>query len=174
MSTRNTQKRPTYHKAHPERGRKTAEIKEKKDRIDDAVAATKAAVEEGIIAGGGVGYIRALPALDKLNPTNTDQLVGVSIIKKALTAPLVSIANNAGFEGIAVVGDVKKQENEEFGFNALDGTYLNMLESSIINPAKVERVALQKAASISGLLLTTEAIVAMVRTREVNEIASTK
>lgn len=147
-------------------GSTAIEVKEKKDRIDDAVSATKAAVEEGVVSGGGVSYIRCLPSLEELKPSNTDQLVGINIIKKAIQAPLISIANNAGFDGVVICGEVKKQSNELEGFNALDGTYVNMVESGIINPVKVDRVALQNAASIAGLLLTTEVMVGMIRKRE--------
>lgn len=151
-------------------GATAIEVKEKKDRIDDAVAATKAAVEEGIVPGGGVSYVRAIDTLASINCANSDIRVGVDIIKKAIQAPLVSIANNAGFDGVVIVGDVKRQENKDFGFNALDGTYVDMLKSGIINPAKVDRVALQNAASIASLLLTTEVIVGMVRKREIDDL----
>ncbi len=155
-------------------GATAPEVKEKKDRIDDAVAATRAAVEEGIVSGGGVSFVRAHTVLDKQiavqDVENTDQFVGVSIVKKALLSPLVAIANNAGFDGVVIAGEVKKLEDANLGFNAVTGEYVNMLEKGIINPAKVDRVALQNAASIASLLLTTEVIVAMVRRKELDKL----
>lgn len=134
-----------------------AELKEKKARVEDAVHATKAAVEEGVVAGGGVPYIRAIPALDELTGTD-DFLTGVKIVKKALEEPLKQIANNAGVEGSVVVEHVKKEKNN-FGFNARTEKYEDLFKAGILDPAKVVRIALQNAASAAGILLTTEAMI---------------
>ncbi len=145
------------------------EMKEKKARIEDALHATKAAVEEGIVAGGGTAYIRAIEELEKLEKEiEGDKKIGVKIVKKALEEPLKQIAYNAGYEGTLVVEEVKKRgkENINIGFDALTGEYVDMLSVGIIDPTKVERVALQNAASISGLLLTTEAIVVEKKEKE--------
>ncbi|MBI3600066.1 MAG: chaperonin GroEL [Nitrospinae bacterium] len=133
------------------------EMKEKKARVEDALHATRAAVEEGIVPGGGVAFIRAIPALDKLKLAG-DQQIGVNIIKRAMEEPLRQIANNAGAEGSIVVQKVKAEKNN-VGFDANDGEYVDMLSAGIIDPAKVTRSALQNAASISSLMLTTEAVV---------------
>jgi chaperonin GroEL len=130
-------------------------MKEKKDRVDDALHATRAAVEEGIVAGGGVAYIRAIAALDKVEVVNEDEKIGVEIVKKALEAPMRTIVENAGIEGSIVVQKVKEGK-ADFGFNARTETYENLLAAGVIDPVKVTRVALENAASISGLLLTTE------------------
>ena len=130
-------------------------MKEKKDRVDDALHATRAAVEEGIVAGGGVAYIRAIAALDKLEVANEDEKIGVEIIKKSLEAPIRTIVENAGIEGSIVVQKVKEGK-ADFGFNARTEVYENLLAAGVIDPLKVTRVALENAASISGLLLTTE------------------
>jgi chaperonin GroEL len=152
-------------------GATNVEVKEKKDRIDDAVSATRAALEEGVVPGGGVSYVKLLKYLENIVTDNTDQLVGINIIKKAIQSPIISIANNAGHDGVIVVGEVKKQDQDvNYGFNALDGTYGDMVKLGIINPTKVDRVALQNAASIAGLLLTTEVIVGMVRKRELDKL----
>ncbi len=139
-------------------------MKEKKARIEDALHATKAAVEEGIVPGGGVAYIRALSALDKLN-LEGDQKIGADIVRKALTEPLKQIAENAGFEGALIVEEVKKLDANK-GFNALTGEFVDMFEAGIIDPTKVERIALQNAASIASLLLTTEALVTEIKEKK--------
>ncbi len=139
-------------------------MKEKKARIEDALHATKAAVEEGIVPGGGVALVRAMKALDKLE-LEGDQKVGVDIVKKAMVEPLKQIAQNAGYEGTLVVEEVKKLAKNK-GFNALTGEYVDMFEAGIIDPTKVERVALQNAASIASLLLTTEALVTEIKEKE--------
>jgi chaperonin GroEL len=134
------------------------EMKEKKDRVDDALAATKAAVEEGVIPGGGVGYIRALSSLNDLKGANDDQQTGIEIIKKAIQAPLRQICENAGVEGSVVVNKVMEGSGD-FGYNAREDKYENMLAAGVIDPAKVARVALENAASIAAMLLTTEAVI---------------
>ena len=134
------------------------EMKEKKDRVEDALNATRAAVEEGIVPGGGVAFMRVLKALDKLNLTGEEKM-GVNIIRRALEEPMRQIANNAGFEGSVVVQKVAEGKGN-FGFNAESGKYEDLLEAGIIDPTKVARFALQNAASVAGLLLTTEAMVA--------------
>ncbi len=134
------------------------EMKEKKDRADDALNATRAAVEEGIIPGGGVAFIRAINKLDEIEPSNEDEKLGVEIVKKALEAPLRQIAENGGWEGSVVVNKVKEGEGD-FGFNAAKGTYENLMASGVIDPTKVARIAIENAGSISGLLLTTEAVI---------------
>ncbi|MDQ7039801.1 MAG: chaperonin GroEL [Rhodothermus sp.] len=135
------------------------EMKEKKARVEDALHATRAAVEEGIVPGGGVSYIRAIPALDKIEVENEDQKIGVQIVQRALEEPLRQIAENAGWEGSIVVQRVKEGEGD-FGFNAQTEEYGNLLEQGVIDPTKVTRTALENAASVAGLLLTTEAVVA--------------
>ncbi len=134
------------------------ELREKKHRIEDALAATRAAVEEGIVAGGGVALINALPALDKIEAEG-DEAIGVMIVKRALEEPLRQIAQNAGYEGSVVVEKVKTLE-PGFGFNALTEQYENMFQAGVIDPAKVTRSALQNAASIAAMLLTTECLIA--------------
>ncbi|MDD5204212.1 MAG: chaperonin GroEL [Desulfobacterales bacterium] len=134
------------------------EMKEKKDRVEDALNATRAAVEEGIVPGGGVAFLRALKALDKLE-LEGDQALGIKLIKKALEEPMRQIANNAGFEGSVVVQRVLDGKGN-FGFNADTGEYEDLLKAGIIDPTKVARFALQNAASVAGLLMTTEAMVA--------------
>jgi chaperonin GroEL len=134
------------------------EMKEKKDRVEDALNATRAAVEEGIVPGGGVAFLRVLKALDKLDLTGEEKM-GVNIIRRALEEPMRQIANNAGFEGSVVVQKVAEGKGN-FGFNAERGKYEDLLEAGIIDPTKVARFALQNAASVAGLLLTTEAMVA--------------
>jgi chaperonin GroEL len=135
-----------------------AEMKEKKDRVEDALNATRAAVEEGIVPGGGVAYIRALKALESVK-LDGDMQLGVNLVKRALEEPVRQIANNAGFEGSVVVQRVMEGK-DDFGFNAETGTYENLIKAGIIDPTKVARFALQNAASVAGLLLTTEAMVA--------------
>ena len=134
------------------------EMKEKKARVEDALHATRAAVEEGIIPGGGVGYIRAIPALDKLK-LEGDEKIGVDIIKRALEEPLRQIAQNAGLEGSVVVQRIK-QEKVNVGYDVTQDDYVDMIEAGVIDPTKVTRSALQNAASIAALLLTTEALIA--------------
>jgi chaperonin GroEL len=133
-------------------------MKEKKDRVDDALHATRAAVQEGIVPGGGVAYIRAADVLKDLKTDNEDQATGVNIIKFALEAPLRVIAENAGQEGSVVVNRVREGKGD-FGYNARDDKYENFFKVGIIDPTKVTRLALENAASIAGLLLTTEAVV---------------
>ena len=134
------------------------EMKEKKARVEDALNATRAAVEEGIVAGGGVAYMRALKVLKKAQFPGEEQL-GANLIKRALEEPMRQIANNAGFEGSVVVQHVMEGEGS-FGFNAETGTYEDLMKSGIVDPTKVTRFALQNAASVAGLLMTTEAMVA--------------
>ncbi|MDE5420206.1 chaperonin GroEL [Ancylomarina sp. DW003] len=133
------------------------EMKEKKDRVDDALSATRAAVEEGIVAGGGVAYIRSIAALEGLKGDNEDETVGIEIVKRAIEEPLRQIVANAGGEGAVVVDKVKAGE-ADFGYNARIGEYQNMIEAGVIDPAKVSRVALENAASIAGMFLTTECV----------------
>jgi chaperonin GroEL len=134
-----------------------AEMKEKKARVEDALNATRAAVEEGIVPGGGLAYIRALPALEKLQ-LDSDRQVGVNIVRRALEEPLRQIANNAGTEGAMVLQRVKGEKGNT-GFDANSGEYVNMVDTGIIDPTKVTRIALQNAASVAALLLTTEALI---------------
>ncbi len=134
------------------------EMKEKKARVEDAMHATKAAVEEGIVPGGGVALLRGIHALNKLK-LEGDQQIGVNLVKRALEDPMRWIANNAGVEGSIVVQKVLDQKDEEFGFNAQDERYENLVAAGVIDPAKVVRTALQNASSIASLLLTTEAMV---------------
>ncbi|MEZ4698853.1 MAG: chaperonin GroEL [Rhodothermales bacterium] len=135
------------------------EMKEKKARVEDALHATRAAIEEGIVPGGGVAYLRALPALDKVETENEDQTIGVAIIRRAVEEPLRQIAANAGQEGSIIVQKVKEGK-ADFGYNARTETYGNMIKEGVIDPTKVTRSALENAASVAGLLLTTEAVVA--------------
>ena len=135
------------------------ELKEKKARVEDAMHATRAAVEEGIVSGGGTALMRCLPALDKLK-LHDDEATGVNIIKRALEEPLRQIAQNAGQEGALVVGRVRESKDENFGFNADSGEFGDMIKAGIIDPAKVTRLALQNAASIVSLMLTTEVLIA--------------
>ena len=136
------------------------EVKEKKDRVDDALNATRAAVEEGILPGGGVALIRAQSLLEKLRPANDDQRVGINIVRRALQAPARQIAENAGEDGAVVVGKIVDKGDHAFGYNAATGEYGNLVKQGVIDPAKVVRTALQDAASVAGLLITTEAMVA--------------
>ena len=135
------------------------ELKEKKARVEDAMHATKAAAEEGIVTGGGVAYIRAAQALEDLQVDGPDEQAGVKIVRRALEEPLRQIANNAGLEGAIVVAKVSETEDSNFGFNAETGEYVNLIKGGVIDPTMVCRIALQNAASISSLLLTTEALV---------------
>ena len=134
------------------------EMKEKKDRVDDALCATRAAIEEGIIPGGGVAYIRAQKALDTLTGLNTDEQTGIRIVRRAIEEPLRQIVENAGLEGSVVVNEVRNGEGD-YGYNAREDKYENMKASGIIDPAKVTRVALENAASIAGMFLTTECVI---------------
>ncbi len=136
------------------------ELKEKKARVEDAMHATRAAVEEGIVPGGGVAFIRAQKALDDLEVADDDERIGVQIIRRALEEPLRQIVNNAGHEGAIVVEKVRAEKNVNYGFNAANETYGDMVKNGVIDPAKVTRTALQNAASIASLLLTTEAVIA--------------
>jgi chaperonin GroEL len=136
------------------------EVKEKKDRVEDALNATRAAVEEGIVPGGGVALLRAKKAIGRLNNDNSDIQAGINIVLKALEAPLRQIAENAGVEGSIVVGKILENKSETFGFDAQTEEYVDLVEKGIIDPAKVVRAALQDAASVAGLLITTEAMVA--------------
>ena len=140
-------------------GASEVEVKEKKDRIDDALNATRAAVKEGVVAGGGVALLYSAKALDKLSVDNQDQKVGVDIIRKATQAPLRQIAENAGVDGAVVVGKLLEGSDTNFGYNAQSGEYTDMVKAGIIDPTKVVRTALQDAASVAGLLITTEAMV---------------
>ncbi len=141
-------------------GATEVEVKERKDRVEDAMNATRAAVEEGIVPGGGVALLRALKGLDKVQPANDDQRVGVDIVRRALQVPARQIAINAGADGSIVVGKIMEKKDASFGFNAQTGDYVDLVKSGIIDPTKVVRTALQDAASVAGVLITTEAMVA--------------
>jgi chaperonin GroEL len=141
-------------------GSTEVEVKEKKDRVDDAMHATKAAVEEGIVPGGGVALLRAKAAIGKLTNENEDVQSGINIVLRALEAPIRQIAENSGVEGSIVVGKILENKSQTFGFDAQTEQYVDMLNAGIVDPAKVVRVALQDAASIAGLLITTEAMIA--------------
>src|SRR3979411_370566 len=136
------------------------EVKEKKDRVDDALNATKAAVEEGIVAGGGAALLYSIRALDKLRSANDDQKVGIEIVARAMQRPVPQITANAGFDGAVVAGKMLDQKDTNYGFDAQKGDYCDMVKTGIIDPVKVVRTALQDAASVAGLLVTTEAMVA--------------
>ncbi len=141
-------------------GSTEVEVKEKKDRVDDALNATRAAVEEGIVPGGGIALLRAKLAVAKLKDPVADVQAGINIVLKALEAPIRQIADNAGVEGSIVVGKVTDNSSETFGYNAQTEEYVDMISAGIVDPAKVVRTALQDAASVAGLLITTEAMVA--------------
>jgi len=141
-------------------GATEVEVKERKDRVDDAMHATRAAVEEGIVPGGGVALLRSIKALDKIKVANDDQKTGVDIVRKALSWPARQIALNAGEDGSVVVGKILDKDQYSYGFDAQKSEYGNLLAKGIIDPTKVVRCALQGAASIAGLLITTEAMVA--------------
>ncbi len=135
-------------------------MKEKKDRVDDALSATRAAIAEGIVPGGGVAYIRTLPALDQLKGDNDDENTGIQIIRRAIEEPFRQIVENAGVEGAVILQKVKDGSGD-FGYNARTGEFENFLKSGVIDPAKVTRVALENAASIAaGMFLTTECVIA--------------
>ena len=136
-----------------------SELKEKKARVEDAMHATRAAVEEGIVPGGGVALLRCIPALERLK-LHGDEALGVNIVKRALEEPTRQIAINAGNEGAVIVGRVRDSKDENFGFNAQTGEFGDMIKLGVIDPAKVTRLALQNAASIAALMLTTEALIA--------------
>jgi chaperonin GroEL len=141
-------------------GATEVEVKEKKDRVDDAMHATRAAVEEGVVAGGGAALLYAVKALDKITPANPDQKVGIEIVRKALQAPARQIAENSGTDGSIVVGKLLESANSNYGFDAQKGEFTDLIQAGIIDPTKVVRHALQDAASVAGLLITTEAMVA--------------
>ena len=141
-------------------GSTEVEVKEKKDRVDDALHATRAAVEEGILPGGGVALLRAVKALDTLQTANQDQKVGIEIVRRAIEAPVRQIAENAGAEGSVIVGKLREKTDFSFGWNAQTGEYGDLYAQGVIDPAKVVRTALQDAASVAGLLVTTEAMIA--------------
>jgi chaperonin GroEL len=136
------------------------EVKERKDRVDDALHATRAAVEEGIVPGGGVALLRALTSLDALKVDNEDQKIGINIIRRALQAPARQIALNAGEDGSVIVGKVLENGSYSWGYDAQTGTYVDLVGKGIIDPTKVVRTALQDAASVASLLITTEAMIA--------------
>jgi chaperonin GroEL len=141
-------------------GATEVEVKERKDRVEDAMHATRAAVEEGIVPGGGVALLYAARSLDKLQPENEDQRVGIEIVRRALRTPARQIAENAGMDGSIVIGKLTDQKNANYGFDAQKGEYVDLVKAGIIDPTKVVRTALQDAASIASLLITTEAMVA--------------
>jgi chaperonin GroEL len=141
-------------------GATEVEVKERKDRVDDALNATRAAVEEGIVPGGGAALVYAVKALDKLKGANEDQTVGINIVRKALEAPCRQIASNAGADASVVVGKLRDTKGETFGYNAANDEYVDLVKAGIIDPTKVVRTALQDAASVASLLITTEAMVA--------------
>ncbi|MBA5779019.1 chaperonin GroEL [Stappia sp. F7233] len=147
-------------------GATEVEVKEKKDRVDDALNATRAAVEEGIVPGGGTALLRAKKAVEALTSSNSDISAGIKIVLRALEAPIRQIAENAGVEGSIVVGKIQENSSETFGFNAQTEEFVNMVEAGIIDPTKVVRTAIQDAASVAGLLITTEAMVAELPKKE--------
>jgi chaperonin GroEL len=147
-------------------GATEVEVKERKDRVEDALHATRAAVEEGIVPGGGVALLRAAAALDKLKPENDDQKAGINIVRKALSWPARLIASNAGEDGAVVVGKILEKTTYGFGYNAQSGEYGDLTSQGVVDPTKVVRNALQGAASIAGLLITTEAMVAELPKKE--------
>ena len=141
-------------------GATEVEVKERKDRVDDALNATRAAVQEGVVPGGGVALLLASTTLEGLKGDNPDQDAGISIVRRALQSPLRQIAENAGIDGAVVAGKVLEAGDPNFGFNAQTEEYGDMYEFGVIDPAKVVRTALEDAASVAGLLITTEAMVA--------------
>ena len=141
-------------------GATEVEVKERKDRVDDAMHATRAAVEEGIVPGGGVALVKSISSLDKLKPANRDQEVGVEIVRRALQAPARNIAENAGAEGSVIVGKLMEGTKDNEGYDASTGQFTDMVKAGVIDPTKVVRSSLQNAASVAGLLITTEAMVA--------------
>jgi chaperonin GroEL len=143
-------------------GATETEVKERKDRVEDAMHATRAAVEEGIVAGGGVALLYAMRALKGLNPANDEQRVGIDIVRRALEAPARQIVDNAGVESSIIVGKLMAQDDTDYGYDAQTNEYGDLVKAGIIDPTKVVRIALQDAASVAGLLITTEAMVAEV------------
>src|SRR6267154_1376124 len=141
------------------------ELKEKKARVEDAMHATRAAVEEGIVSGGGTAYLRCIPVLEKLK-LHDDEATGVNIVRRALEEPIRQIAQNAGHEGALIVGRVRESKDENFGFNAETGEFVDMIKAGVIDPAKVTRLALQNAASVVSLMLTTEVLIADLKDEE--------
>jgi chaperonin GroEL len=141
-------------------GASEVEVKERKDRVDDALHATRAAVEEGIVPGGGTALLYATKALDGLTGENDDQTRGIDIVRRAIQAPVRQIAENAGFDGAVVAGKLIDGKDETMGFNASTDVYENLVQAGVIDPTKVVRTALQDAASVAGLLITTEAAIA--------------
>jgi chaperonin GroEL len=141
-------------------GMTEVEVKERKDRVDDALNATRAAVQEGVVVGGGVALVQGAKSLEGLTGENSDQNAGITIVRKALEAPLRQIAENAGVDGSVVAGKIRESDDLSFGFNAQTEEYGDMFKFGVIDPAKVVRTALEDAASIAGLLITTEAMVA--------------
>ncbi len=141
-------------------GATEVEVKERKDRVEDAMNSTRAAVEEGIVPGGGSALLKAVKSLDKVNPENDDQRVGVEIVRRAIIVPVKQIAENAGADGSIIAGKLSENNDKNYGFDAQSGKFVDMIKSGIIDPAKVVRTALQDAASVAGLLVTTEAMVA--------------
>ena len=141
-------------------GATEVEVKERKDRVDDAMHATRAAVQEGIVPGGGVALVKAVASLDSVKPGNNDQEVGVNIVRRALQAPARQIANNAGADGAVIVGKLMEGTEATVGYNAQSGEFTDLIKAGVIDPTKVVRSSIQNAASVAGLLITTEAMVA--------------
>jgi len=146
------------------------ELKEKKHRVEDALSATRAAIEEGIVPGGEIVFINAVPALDKVKMDGEDESIGVSIVRRALEAPIRKLAENAGQDGAVIIENVrrlaKEQSNKNIGYNVLTGEYGDMLKAGIIDPLKVVRGALENAASIAAMILTTECLVTDIPEKE--------
>src|SRR5881227_255513 len=141
-------------------GATEVEVKERKDRVDDAMHATKAAVEEGVVAGGGVALLYATKALERLKGANDDQKVGIDIVRRALQTPIRQIVENSGTDGSVVIGKLLEKGDFNYGYDAQTDSYVDMIKAGIIDPTKVVRLALQDAASVAGLLVTTEAMIA--------------
>ena len=141
-------------------GMTEVEVKERKDRVDDALNATRAAVQEGIVVGGGVALVQGAKALEGMTGENSDQTAGIAIVRRALEAPLRQIAENAGVDGAVVAGKIRESDDLKFGFNAQTEDYGDMFAFGVIDPAKVVRTALEDAGSVAGLLITTEAMIA--------------
>ena len=141
-------------------GATEVEVKERKDRVDDALNATRAAVQEGIVVGGGVALVQATKVLEGVKGANADQDVGIAIIRRALEAPIRQIAENSGVDGAVVAGKIRESDSISFGFNAQTEEYGDMFSFGVIDPAKVTRTALENAASVASLLITTEAMIA--------------
>jgi chaperonin GroEL len=140
-------------------------MKEKKARVEDALHATRAAVEEGIVPGGGVALLRCLPAISAVQTTNEDEKIGIAIVKRAIEQPVRALAANAGEEGSVIVEEVKKRKGNE-GYNVATGIYEDLVKAGVVDPKKVTRTALQNAASIAGLLLTTECLITEIPKKE--------